>query len=140
MTFRRLSSVAEELGLEQHVLRYWERQFGHLKPMRRKGRYYYRPEDVEMVQGIRTLLHNRGLTLEGLRRVFQERGPSFVRLVGRGEVSGSAVDTLAASLAIVELPPPHQAALLAALTNPATCRALADRCLGQERQDGAIHA
>lgn len=140
MTLRRLSSVAEELNLEQHVLRYWERQFGHLRPMRHNRRYYYRPEDVEMVQGIRILLHDRGLTLEGLRRVFQERGPGFVRLVGSREIHGSGVDTLAASLAIIDLPPQHQAALIDALIDPARCRELANRCLIQDHQGGAIHA
>lgn len=140
MTLRRLSNVAEELGLEQHVLRYWEKQFGHLKPMRRNRRYYYRPEDIEMVQGIRILLHDRGLTLEGLRRVFQERGPCFVRSVGRREINGSGVDTLAASLAIIDLPPRHQAALIDALIDPARCRELADRCLIRDLHGGAINA
>ncbi|MEE7448742.1 hypothetical protein MRF4_13510 [Methylobacterium radiotolerans] len=87
MILRGIADVAEELALQQHVLRFWEKEFGYLRPVRRNGRRYYRAEDVEVLQGIRTLLHDRGLTLDGLPRTFQERGPAFVRAVGRNEAS-----------------------------------------------------
>lgn len=140
MTLRPIAVVAEELGLQQHVLRFWEGEFGHLRPMRSGRRRYYRPEDVELVAGIRALLHDRGLTLDGLRRVFQERGLTFVRAVGRGDLTGDPHDMVAMELALAELPPDHQAALIGALTDPATCRELANQCLSQDHRGGTDHA
>jgi DNA-binding transcriptional MerR regulator len=70
MILRGIAEMAEELSLQQHVLRFWETEFGHLRPMRRGRRRYYRAEDVYTLRGICVLLHDRGLTLDGLRRVF----------------------------------------------------------------------
>lgn len=140
MTFRPIAVVAEELGLQQHVLRFWEGEFGHLRPMRSGRRRYYRPEDVDLIAGIRALLYDRGLTLDGLCRTFQERGPAFVRAVGRNEVSGDPANVLAAGLALADLPPNQQAALLQALTDPATCRALADQCVTRSHRTEAANA
>lgn len=140
MILRGIADVAEELALQQHVLRFWEKEFGYLRPVRRNGRRYYRAEDIEVLQGIRTLLHDRGLTLDGLRRTFQERGPAFVRAVGRNEVSGDPAEVLAAGLALAHLSPDQQAALLGALTDPATCRAIADQCVTRGRRTEAANA
>ena len=129
MTLRPIADVAGELGLQNHVLRFWEKEFGYLRPMRSGRRRYYRPEDVELVAGIRVLLHDRGLTLDGLRRVFQERGLTFVRAVGRSEVAGDPIDALAAGLALADLPPERRDALIEALANPTTCLTLADVAL-----------
>lgn len=140
MTLRAIADVAEEIGLQQHVLRFWEKEFGHLRPMRSGRRRYYRPGDVELVVGIRVLLHDRGLTLDGLRRVFRERGPTFVRAVGRHEAAGDPTAVLATRLALADLPSDRQAALLEALADPETCRALADRCLAQSGLRELAHA
>ncbi len=67
--YRTISEVAREVGLEPHVLRFWESKFPQLQPLKRAGgRRYYRPEDVETIVTIRELLHERRFTIEGARR------------------------------------------------------------------------
>jgi DNA-binding transcriptional MerR regulator len=84
--FRTISEVAEELDVPQHVLRFWETRFGQIRPVKRAGgRRYYRPQDVELVAGIRHLLHVRRYTIAGAQRVIKENGIRFVQAVGRGE-------------------------------------------------------
>ncbi|MCY3981633.1 MAG: MerR family transcriptional regulator [Alphaproteobacteria bacterium] len=67
--YRTISEVAREVGLEPHVLRFWESKFPQLQPLKRAGgRRYYRPEDVETILSIRELLHERRFTIKGARR------------------------------------------------------------------------
>ena len=80
--FRTISEVADELDLPQHVLRFWESRFHEIKPMKRGGgRRYYRPEDVELLRGIRHLLYGEGYTIRGVQRILREQGPKFVQVV-----------------------------------------------------------
>ena len=82
--FRTISEVADELDLPQHVLRFWESRFPHLKPMKRGGgRRYYRPEDIDLLRGIRHLLYGDGYTIRGVQRILREEGISFVQNVWR---------------------------------------------------------
>ena len=68
--YRTISEVAEDLDLPQHVLRFWETRFSQIKPMKRGGgRRYYRPDDVELVRGIRHLLYSAGYTMPEPRPV-----------------------------------------------------------------------
>jgi DNA-binding transcriptional MerR regulator len=68
------------------VLRFWETRFGQIRPMKRGGgRRYYRPQDVELLRGIRTLLYGEGYTIKGVQRILKEQGPRFVVAAGRGE-------------------------------------------------------
>ena len=84
--FRTISEVAGDLDLPQHVLRFWETRFGQIRPMKRGGgRRYYRPDDVELLRGIRHLLYGEGYTIRGVQRILREQGPRFVIGVGRGE-------------------------------------------------------
>jgi DNA-binding transcriptional MerR regulator len=83
-TLRAIGGVAEELGLPQHVLRHWETEFRGLQPVRRAGRRYYRPEHVEFIRGLQQLLHVRGMTTEGARRLIRQQGENAVRALGRG--------------------------------------------------------
>ena len=77
--FRTISEVADELGLPQHVLRFWETRFSQIKPMKRTGgRRYYRPDDVELVRAIKHLLYGEGYTIKGAQRLFKENGPRAV--------------------------------------------------------------
>lgn len=77
--FRTISEVAEDLDLPQHVLRFWETRFTHIKPLKRGGgRRYYRPDDVELLRGIRHLLYGEGYTIKGVQRILKEQGPRFV--------------------------------------------------------------
>lgn len=78
--FRTISEVAAELDLPQHVLRFWESRFPQIKPMKRGGgRRYYRPDDVELLRGIRHLLYGQGYTIRGVQRILREEGPRFVQ-------------------------------------------------------------
>ena len=77
--FRTISEVAEELDVPQHVLRFWETRFAQIRPMKRGGgRRYYRPEDVDLLRGIRHLLYGEGYTIRGVQRILKEQGAGFV--------------------------------------------------------------
>lgn len=82
--FRTISEVAEELDLPQHVLRFWETRFRDIKPMKRGGgRRYYRPDDIDLLRGIRHLLYGEGYTIRGAQRIIREQGVRFVQEVWR---------------------------------------------------------
>ena len=73
--FRTISEVAEELGVPQHVLRFWETKFLQVKPLKRGGgRRYYRPEDVALLSEIRALLYEDGYTIRGVQKLVREGG------------------------------------------------------------------
>lgn len=85
--FRTISEVADDLGLPQHVLRFWETRFAQIKPMKRTGgRRYYRPDDVELVRAIKHLLYGEGYTIKGVQRLFKENGTRAVVSAVRGGV------------------------------------------------------
>ena len=80
--FRTISEVADDLDVPQHVLRFWESRFREIKPMKRGGgRRYYRPDDVDLLRGIRHLLYGEGYTIRGVQRILREQGPKFVQAV-----------------------------------------------------------
>jgi len=82
--FRTISEVADDLDLPQHVLRFWETRFTQIKPMKRGGgRRYYRPEDVDLLRGIRHLLYGEGYTIRGVQRLLKDEGIKFVQAVWR---------------------------------------------------------
>ena len=73
--FRTISEVSKDLSLPQHVLRFWETKFTQIKPIKRGGgRRYYRPEDVDLLKGIKNLLYNDGYTIRGVQKVIKENG------------------------------------------------------------------
>ena len=89
--FRTISEVADDLDLPQHVLRFWETRFAQIKPLKRGGgRRYYRPDDVDLLKGIRHLLYGEGYTIKGVQRILKEDGIRFVQAIGRGEQSVEA--------------------------------------------------
>ncbi len=70
---RTISEASEELGVPQHVLRFWETRFDDVKPMKRAGRRrYYRPSDLELLSRIRDLLYRDGLTIKGVQKLFKD--------------------------------------------------------------------
>ena len=80
--FRTISEVADELDLPQHVLRFWESRFHEIRPMKRGGgRRYYRPDDIDLLRGIRHLLYGEGYTIRGVQRILREQGIKFVQAV-----------------------------------------------------------
>lgn len=77
--FRTISEVADWLGVQTHVLRFWESKFSQIKPVKRAGgRRYYRPTDMLLIGGIRKLLHDDGLTIKGVQKILREEGNAYV--------------------------------------------------------------
>lgn len=77
--FRTISEVAEWLGVQAHVLRFWESKFSQVKPVKRAGgRRYYRPADMLLLGGIKKLLHDDGLTIKGVQKILKEEGIDHV--------------------------------------------------------------
>ena len=82
--FRTISEVADELNVQQHVLRFWETKFSHVRPLKRGGgRRYYRPEDVDLLKRIHHLLYVEGYTIKGVQKLLREVGKNQV-LKGAG--------------------------------------------------------
>ena len=77
--FRTISEVAEWLGIQAHVLRFWESKFRQVKPVKRAGgRRYYRPADMQLIGGIKKLLHDDGMTIKGVQKILKEQGVEHV--------------------------------------------------------------
>ncbi|WP_029056856.1 MerR family transcriptional regulator [Stappia stellulata] len=96
--FRTISEVAEDLDLPQHVLRFWETRFSQIRPLKRGGgRRYYRPDDIDLLRGIRHLLYGEGYTIKGVQRILKEQGARFVMQVWRED--GLPLAALAAQVA-----------------------------------------
>jgi DNA-binding transcriptional MerR regulator len=73
--FRTISEAADELGVAQHVLRFWETKFTFVKPMTRAGgRRFYRPSDIAVLAAVRRLLHDEGYTIKGVQKLYREAG------------------------------------------------------------------
>jgi DNA-binding transcriptional MerR regulator len=77
--FRTISEVAEWLDRPAHVLRFWESKFSQVKPVKRAGgRRYYRPQDMQLLGGIKKLLHDDGMTIKGVQKLLREKGIKHV--------------------------------------------------------------
>jgi DNA-binding transcriptional MerR regulator len=101
--FRTISEVAGELDVAQHVLRFWESKFPQVRPLKRGGgRRYYRPEDVDLLRQIRSLLYEEGYTIKGAQKLLrsQRRGPAI-----DGEPTVAAAATPAEAGPLPELVP-----------------------------------
>ena len=69
-----IGELSQQLGVAQHILRYWESRFPQLKPMQRAGnRRYYRPADVELARRINRLLNEEGYTVRGVQKLLREK-------------------------------------------------------------------
>jgi DNA-binding transcriptional MerR regulator len=103
--FRTISEVADDLDLPQHVLRFWETRFPQIKPMKRGGgRRYYRPEDVDLLKGIRHLLYDHGYTIKGVQKLLKTNGNKFVVAAATGDLA--TMEALAAQ-SEADQPPQH---------------------------------
>ena len=77
--FRTISEVAEWLDLPTHVLRFWESKFSQIKPVKRAGgRRYYRPRDMQLIGGLKKLLHDDGMTIRGAQKLLKGNGVQHV--------------------------------------------------------------
>lgn len=84
--FRTISEASDEIGVAQHVLRHWEDVFSPVRPMRRAGgRRLYRLQDVELLRGIKRLLHAEGYTTKGVQKILKSEGTEFVMELGRSD-------------------------------------------------------
>jgi DNA-binding transcriptional MerR regulator len=113
--FRTISEVADWLDTPAHVLRFWESKFTQIKPVKRAGgRRYYRPQDMALLSGIKTLLHTQGMTIKGAQKLLREKGVKHVSALGEqpNDTEGLVVD---AQPHPVSAPPPPP---LAASTQP----------------------
>ncbi len=107
--FRTISEVAEWLGVQAHVLRFWESKFTQVKPVKRAGgRRYYRPTDMLLLGGVKKLLHDDGMTIKGVQKVLREQGASYVADhspslddLTMAQLDGEVVDTRVAHEAAV---------------------------------------
>src|SRR5579862_9156012 len=82
--FRTISEVSLELDVPQHVLRFWESRFTQIRPVKRAGgRRFYRPDDVALLRGIRSLLYSDGYTIKGVQKVLRDKGWRHVAEIGR---------------------------------------------------------
>ena len=91
LALRTISETAEAIGVQQHVLRFWETKFTFIRPTKRAGgRRFYRPQDIDLLQGVRTLLYDRGYTIRGVQMLFKEGGTkALLDLKEVGEVLAS---------------------------------------------------
>ena len=89
--FKTIGELSEELGVAQHILRYWETKFPQLRPLQRAGnRRYYRPADVELARRIHHLLSEEGYTVRGVQKLLRDKGAQAV------DVATAAAETAAA--------------------------------------------
>ena len=109
--FRTISEAAEELGVPQHVLRFWETKFSFIRPMKRAGgRRFYRPQDIAVLSGVRALLHAEGYTIKGVQKLHREQGLTHVIAAGLGDNGSASLDALSAAAAVVDSSPPVELA------------------------------
>lgn len=82
--FRTISEAGDELGLQPHVLRFWESKFPQIKPIKRGGgRRFYRPEDIEFLRGIKKLLHDENHPIKDVQKLIRVKGANRIVELGR---------------------------------------------------------
>ena len=92
--FRTISEVAGELDVAQHVLRFWESKFPQVRPLKRGGgRRYYRPEDVDLLRQIRSLLYEEGYTIKAQKLLKSQRRAAPIDGEAAAEAAAAPADT-----------------------------------------------
>lgn len=128
--FRTISEVADWLGVQAHVLRFWESKFTQIKPVKRAGgRRYYRPADMQLLSGIKTLLHDQGVTIKGVQKLLREQGVAEIAALSQPLEDGAQDETIKYESATVL---PFAAGKTAATTEP---EAAADSALETPEMD-----
>ena len=98
--FRTISEVAADIGVPQHVLRFWESKFSQVRPLKRGGgRRYYRPEDIATLRRIRILLYDDGMTIRGVQKVLRDPASRAEPEAAEADTSGPSNDDLRQLLA-----------------------------------------
>jgi len=119
--FRTISEAAGELDLPQHVLRFWETKFPQIKPMKRAGgRRFYRPEDVDMLARIKTLLHTEGYTIKGVQKLLRQSGGQEPPPVSGQEVQPAVSENTSQPDKTPDQSPDSQSVMIAEITRAIT--------------------
>jgi DNA-binding transcriptional MerR regulator len=130
--FRTISEAAAEIGVAQHVLRFWETKFSFIRPMKRAGgRRFYRPHDLLVLGGIRRLLHDEGYTIAGVQKLYREHGAA--RLIGAEGGDDGVPSPVAPSPEPSRIAPDARAALSSALEDLIAARAKLEEALQAHR-------
>lgn len=109
--FRTISEAGDELGLQPHVLRFWESKFADIKPIKRGGgRRFYRPEDIEFLRGIKILLHDEKHPIKDVQKLIRVKGSNSVVELGqslqRASEAKKVKETVLIPERIQKAPPP----------------------------------
>jgi DNA-binding transcriptional MerR regulator len=130
--FRSISEAAEELGVPQHVLRFWETKFSFIRPMKRAGgRRFYRPYDIAVLAQVRRLLHDEGYTIKGVQKLHREQGLKRLLTISAPaeEAAEPADQDTLTPPSTPDLTPEAQRRLRGALEELETAKAQLDRLL-----------
>ena len=129
--FRTISEAASEVGVAQHVLRFWETRFSFIRPMKRAGgRRFYRPQDILVLKGVHRLLHEEGYTIAGVQKLYREHGPTRLALAGGGEAVSPDAAEPAPPGARMAAPKGLKEALASALEELLAAKAGLEKALG----------
>jgi DNA-binding transcriptional MerR regulator len=104
--FRTIGELSSELGVAQHILRYWETKFPQLRPLQRAGnRRYYRPADVELARTIHRLLNSEGYTVRGVQKLLRSKdgGHDFTQAVQVAQAAQPAPQTATSNVDVDRL-------------------------------------
>jgi DNA-binding transcriptional MerR regulator len=124
--FRTISEAADEIGVAQHVLRFWESRFSFIRPMKRAGgRRFYRPQDIAVLNGVRRLLHDEHYTIKGVQKLHRDEGVKRI-------VDGAGTEPPVTSLAV------EPTRIAKPGVNEALTAALADLIKAKARLDGLL--
>jgi DNA-binding transcriptional MerR regulator len=105
--FRTISEAADELGVPQHVLRFWETKFSFIRPMKRAGgRRFYRPHDLTVLAGVRDLLHKEGFTIKGVQKLYRDQGSKRLVAGADGPVPDLVPEVAPQAAPVVAAPAP----------------------------------
>jgi DNA-binding transcriptional MerR regulator len=118
--FRTIREVSEQLGVPQHVLRFWETRFPELKPLQRGGnRRYYRPADVAFAAALHKLLHQDGYTVKGVRKLITDNGAGNLVAIANGDAVAPRGRSAPVAVAAVPVAAPAPEARPVAVLQPA---------------------
>jgi DNA-binding transcriptional MerR regulator len=131
--FRTISEAADELGAPQHVLRFWETKFSFIRPMKRAGgRRFYRPHDIQVLRGVKRLLHEEGYSIKGVQKLHRDQGVKRLLAAAAG---GAAQSRPEADTGFM----PHAAGpIQTPVAREALTNALADLESAKARLDGLL--
>ncbi|MCR6661142.1 MAG: MerR family transcriptional regulator [Asticcacaulis sp.] len=102
LALRTISETADALGVPQHVLRFWETKFTFIRPTKRAGgRRFYRPQDIDLLMGVKTLLYDRGFTIRGVQKLFKDEGQKAILNPSGERYSGPADEVVATEQGLV---------------------------------------